>query len=420
MTLNRDHGGESAGAGEARGADVAWKDQPTRPVAFAIEPDPLGSATIVAAAIDAEVGCEIFKDCTALIDGLAECTPDLILLDVTTEATNAVEVLHALSRSAYPGILQLTSQPGVSMVEPIRQLAQLHSLQVLPPLIKPIEKTALASLFQRLSSKVSQSKTKPLQLDEAIAKGWVTFWYQPKISLQRKSLVGLEAFIRLFHPHRGLMSPAVILKNADEEALKSLLQHALGETQVAAAELSKLGLRVPISINATLKALQTLPSMPIFRDHAATTGLQQNWVFDVSEEDIAKNRVSTKTLGPMLRAAGVKLAIDNFSGRILPRSTLEDLAISELKLSPKFVAHCHTQPAYADVCKALVQLAHDLQSSAVAIGIETSAQSQALQQIGCDVGQGFLYGHPLPLEQLIVMLRQRATTQRQNAAAAAS
>ena len=71
--------------------------QAARPVVFAIEPDPVGSATIVAAAVDAEVRCEISKDCAALIDGLAECTPDLMLLDVTTEATNAVEVLHALS-----------------------------------------------------------------------------------------------------------------------------------------------------------------------------------------------------------------------------------------------------------------------------------------------------------------------------------
>jgi len=414
MPLNRDQ--ESAAAGD----DIAWSDQAARPVAFAVEPDPSSSATIVAAAAGANVRCEIFKNCTALVDGLAECTPDLVLLDVSTEGTNAVEALHDLSKRAYPGILQLTSQPGVSMLEPIRQLAQLHSLQVLPPLTKPLKQAALASLLLGLSSKVSQSREQPLRLDEAIRNGWVKFWYQPKISLQKKSLVGLEALIRLFHPHKGLMPPAVILKNADDESLRTLLQYALFETHAAGAELSKLGLRVPISINSTLKALQTLPTTPVFRDHVATTGLQRNWLFDVSEEDIAKNRGSIKGLGPMLRAAGVRIAIDNFSGRILPRSTLEELPISEFKLSPKFVAHCHTQPAYAEVCKALVQLAHDLRSTAVAIGVETPAQSQALQRIGCDVGQGFLYGHPLPLEQLIVMFRQRAATQRQNATASAS
>lgn len=59
----------------------------------------------------------------------------------------------------------------------------------------------------------------------------------------------------------------------------------------------------------------------------------------------------------------------------------------------------------------MVHLAHDLKSVAVAIGVETSAQAQALEQIGCDVGQGFLYGHPLPLEQLVAMIKQRAAAQ---------
>jgi EAL domain-containing protein (putative c-di-GMP-specific phosphodiesterase class I) len=92
----------------------------------------------------------------------------------------------------------------------------------------------------------------------------------------------------------------------------------------------------------------------------------------------------------------------------------------ELKLSPKYVAHCHSHATHIDVCKALIHLAHGLQSSAVAIGVETSAQAKALQHIGCDVGQGFLYGHPLPFEQLIAMIKQRAAAQSFAPAAPAS
>jgi EAL domain-containing protein (putative c-di-GMP-specific phosphodiesterase class I) len=216
------------------------------------------------------------------------------------------------------------------------------------------------------------------------------------------------------------MSPAAILNNADDESLTALLHHALVETRAAGIELSTIGLKVPISINSTLKALQTLPTSPMFRDHVAATGHLRSWIFDVSEEDIAKHRPVINSLGPLFRAAGIKLAIDNFSGRILPRSTLEELPIAEFKLSSKYVAHCHTQSAHADVCKALIHLAHDLQSVAVAIGVETSAQAQILQQIGCDVGQGFFYGHPLPLEQLIAMIKQRAATQHSKIAARAS
>ena len=237
------------------------------------------------------------------------------------------------------------------------------------------------------------------------------FWYQPKIDIRKKSLSGLEAFVRLFHPHKGLLPPATVLNNADDDSLTALLHHALLEARAVGSELSTLGLKIPISINSTLKALQTLPTAPIFREHLASTGHLRSLIFDVSEEDITKNRAVIENIGPFFRAAGISLAIDNFSGRVLPRSTLQDLPITELKLSPKYVAHCHSQSTYGDVCKALVHLAHDLKSVAVAIGVETSAQAQALEQIGCDVGQGFLYGHPLPLEQLVAMIKQRAAAQ---------
>jgi EAL domain-containing protein (putative c-di-GMP-specific phosphodiesterase class I) len=420
MNLNPDHSNRIAGVRQPGLSDVVWEQQAALPVAFVVEADSLGSEAVLSEALNSAIRCETFSSCAAFADALSECTPDLVLLDVTTEATNAVEVLHTLSKFAYPGITQLTSNPGVSMLEPIRQLAQLHSLQVLPPLTRPIDKTALRGALKDLTSKVSQNRAQPIRLDEAIRSGWVQFWYQPKIDIRKKSLSGLEAFVRLFHPHKGLLPPATVLNNAGDESLAALLHHALVETQAVGFELSLLGLKIPISINATLKALQTLPTSPIFREYLAATGNLESLIFDVSEEDITKHRAIIEGLGPFFRAAGIRLAIDNFSGRVLPRSTLRDLPIAELKLSPKYVAHCHSHSTYIDVCKALVHLAHDLHSTAVAIGVETSAQAQALQQIGCDVGQGFLYGHPLPLEQLIAMIKQRAATQNFKIAARAS
>jgi EAL domain-containing protein (putative c-di-GMP-specific phosphodiesterase class I) len=409
MRVNPDHGN---GIADQPGlSDVVWQKPAALPVAFVVEGDSLRSEAILVEALDYGIRCETFNSCAALADALPECTPDLVLLDVTTEGTNAVEVLHTLGKSAYPGIIQLISNAGVSMVEPIRQLAQLQSLQVLPPLTRPIDRAVLRGALKGLTSKVSQNKAQPIRLDEAIRNGWVKFWYQPKIDIRKKSLAGLEAFVRLFHPHKGLLPPATILNNADDESLTALLHYALLETQAVGSELSTLGLNVPISINSTLKALQTLPTAPIFREQLAATGHLRSLIFDVSEEDITKHRAVIEGLGPFFRAAGIRLAIDNFSGRVLPRSTLLDLPITELKLSPKYVAHCHSHATYGDVCKALVHLAHGLQSTAVAIGVETSAQAQALLQIGCDVGQGFLYGHPLPLEQLIAMIKQRAAAQ---------
>jgi EAL domain-containing protein (putative c-di-GMP-specific phosphodiesterase class I)/CheY-like chemotaxis protein len=379
-----------------------------RALVYAVESDRANAATLMTVIDGSRAKCEIFSNSVGLINAMSRAAPDMIFLDVSTDGTDAVETLHALSQCAYPGVLQLMSNPGVLMVEPLRQLARLQSLQVLPPLLKPLEISALKKAVRDLGTTVSQAPLPQFHLEEAIHNGWVQFWYQPKISLRNKTLVGMETFVRVFHPHKGLVPPSTVLRNADERALITLAHHALTETGVASARLSELGLNPTIAVNVTLKGLRTLPVARIFRDYIAKTSRQPQWIFDVSEEDIANNSSSIKDLDAVFRSIGIKLAVDNFTGKLLPQTALRELPITEIKLSPAAVAHCATRPDEAASCKALIDMAHQLQATAVAIGVETVAQSMALQQLGCDVGQGFLFGHPLPLEQIINIIRQRS------------
>ena len=384
-----------------------------RALVFAVKSDRANAATLMTIIDGSRAKGEIFSKSAGLVNALSRASPDMIFLDVCTEGTDAVEALHALSQCAYPGMLQLMSNPGVLMVEPLRQLARLQSLQVMPPLLKPLEMSVIKSVMKDLRPVVSQAPLPQFHLEEAIRNGWVQFWYQPKISLRSKTLVGMETFVRVFHPHKELVPPSTVLKNADERALTALAHHALTETGIASARLSELGLNPTIAVNVTLKGLRTLPVARIFRDYVAKTGRQPQWIFDVSEEDIANNRADHKDLNAVFRSIGIRLAVDNFNGKLLPRAALLDLPITEIKLSPAAVAHCATRPDEAATCKALINLAHELKSTAVAIGVETVAQSLALERLGCDVGQGFLFGHPLPLEQIINIIRQRSVSAKQ-------
>lgn len=391
--------------------DIAFEEgaaKPVRALMFAVESDPSAAKTLMAIADSSNVRCEVFQNCAGLANALSRTTPDIVFLDVTMEGTDAVEALHAMSQCAYPGILQLMSTPDVLMVEPLRQLARLQSLQVQAPLLKPLEIAAVKTLLRDVRSTVSQTELPNFQLEEAIRAGWVQFWYQPKISLRTKTLVGMETFVRVFHPHKGLVPPSTVLKNADDRGLIALAHHALVETGAASQRLGDLGLYPTIAVNVTLKALRTIPIARIFRDYVAKTTRQPNWIFDVSEEDIANNRPILKELDAVFRSIGIKLAIDNFNGKLLPRTALRDLPISEIKINPSAVAHCDTKPEDAANCRTLIDLAHEIQATAVAIGVETVGQSQALAKLGCDVGQGFLFGHPLPLEQIIAIIRQRS------------
>ncbi len=104
----------------------------------------------------------------------------------------------------------------------------------------------------------------------------------------------------------------------------------------------------------------------------------------------------------------VKLAIDNFGRGYSSLARLKVLPFAELKLDPTFVTDCGTDKVNAPLCKSVIDLAHNFGSLAVAIGIEKAADALALTSMGCDIGQGFLLGQPMPEERFMSLLRQRA------------
>jgi EAL domain-containing protein (putative c-di-GMP-specific phosphodiesterase class I) len=96
------------------------------------------------------------------------------------------------------------------------------------------------------------------------------------------------------------------------------------------------------------------------------------------------------------------------------------LPFAELKLDKSFVADCGTDKVNAPLCKTVIDLAHNFGRHVVAVGIEKAADALALVSMGCDYGQGFLLGQPMPEERFTSLLRQRAATQGRNLEGAAS
>ena len=118
-----------------------------------------------------------------------------------------------------------------------------------------------------------------------------------------------------------------------------------------------------------------------------------------------------------LRPLNVNLAIDDFGRGYSSLARLKELPFAELKLDRIFVTDCGTDKVNAPLCKTVIDLAHSFGSIAVAIGIEKASDALALVSMGCDYGQGFLLGQPMPEERFISLLRQRAASQGRQLAA---
>jgi EAL domain-containing protein (putative c-di-GMP-specific phosphodiesterase class I) len=248
-------------------------------------------------------------------------------------------------------------------------------------------------------------------LAEALDRDWVEFWYQPKISLQYKVAVGAEIFARLRHPSLGLLSPNSFLKGADERQLANLTKRALVSAMKAGEAFSLLGVNLRLAINVSLNSLLHVPIAQIVREHRPDAKEWPGLIFDVTESQLVTDRPLLHEILTEIHECGIKLAIDDYSGGQLSLARLKELPFVELKLDRAFVRDCANNKDDAAICQSIIHLAHSFGGVAVAIGVEKAADVTALQSMGCDVGQGFLFGQPMPLKQFFEVLRNRSARQ---------
>ena len=123
---------------------------------------------------------------------------------------------------------------------------------------------------------------------------------------------------------------------------------------------------------------------------------------------------------PSCKSSGITIAIDDFGAGYSSFSSLRELPFAELKLDHSFVKNCAIDATNAAICQTAIDLAHRFGSAAVAKGVESMADLQALVVMGCDFGQGMLVAPPMPKERFLELLKQRNNKPRPQAAPAAS
>ncbi len=176
----------------------------------------------------------------------------------------------------------------------------------------------------------------------------------------------------------------------------------------AGQNFSKMGVNLRLAVNVQVSALVKMQVADIVRAHRPNA---ENWaglVIDVPEEQIINDLPLAADIAKTLTPLNVRLAIDNFGRGYSSLMRLRELPFAELKLDRSFVVDCGTDKVNAPLCKTVIDLAHNFGSVAVGIGIEKASDAVALVSMGCNYGQGFLFGQPMPEERFLSLLRQRA------------
>ncbi len=237
--------------------------------------------------------------------------------------------------------------------------------------------------------------------------------------MRKRRLAGAEAYARARHPQHGIVLPASFMPDAKEDAVARLSELALNSALKAGLSFSNIGINLRLTVNIPVPVLVKLPIEDIVKQHRPIADKWPGLIIDVPEEQIITDLALATELTKKLESLNVRLAIDDFGRGYSSLAKLGELPFAELKLDRAFVADCGTDRVNAPLCKTVIDLAHNFGRAAVAMGIEKAADALALVSMGCDFGQGFLLGQPMPEERFISLLRQRAATQGKNLAVVA-
>jgi EAL domain-containing protein (putative c-di-GMP-specific phosphodiesterase class I) len=265
------------------------------------------------------------------------------------------------------------------------------------------------------------AETRPLiSIADALEQNWLELWYQPKIDLKRKRLAGAEALARIHHPEHGLMWPDSFLPDVDADSVARLTERALIATLQDWAVFEQAGFNLHLAINVPVAVMVRLPIADLVREHRPRSSRWPGLILEVSEDQIVRDIKLANEIANELRHSGVTISIDDFGAGYSSFSSLRALPFAELKLDSSFIKDCAVDPTNAAICQTAIDLAHRFGSAAVAEGIESAADMQALVVMGCDFGQGVLIAPPMPQPRFLDLLLQRVNRQRLPAAADAA
>ncbi len=242
-------------------------------------------------------------------------------------------------------------------------------------------------------------------LRSALAAGHVHLAYQPQVDLDTLELRGVEALARWDDPRRGPIPPDRFVALAEQTGhVAELDEWCLREACRQLAAWDREGWGVPaVSVNfSPLSFRASLPDLlgRLLSSHGlaaerVTIEVTESVVMDDASLDVAR------AIGDL----GVGLSIDDFGTGFSAISRLPFLPITELKIDKSFVSGLDEHAAYTALIRAVVGIGESLGVAIVAEGVETDHQRKALHELGCRVGQGFLFAKPEPAERLYARLQ---------------
>jgi hypothetical protein len=208
--------------------------------------------------------------------------PDIVFVDLDpAHQSECARALMSLRDCRFTGAIQLFGRCKPPLLEEFRRLGSEFALNMLPVLQKPIDFALIEKIVAEQQLNCADVAPRELSLKTALDQNYLSFWYQPKIDLQRRQVIGAEALARIEHPRQGTLSPARFMAGADEEDLLELARRALINVLELSARFYKGGIVLQMAINLSVDAIMKLPITDLLAKHRPTSDGWPGILFEV-------------------------------------------------------------------------------------------------------------------------------------------
>lgn len=274
--------------------------------------------------------------------------------------------------------------------------------------LKKAKTTGERYLFytQEMTARIAEKLLLENRLRQALEREEFVLHYQPKVDLEHRHIVGVEALIRWLSPELGLVPPGEFIPLLEETGL--ILQ--VGSWALRRAALDHRGwveqkLNAPrVAVNVSQIQLRQRDFVRVVEeaiiDGVAPTGIDLEITESLIMQDVQANIEKLNAV----RGLGVRIAIDDFGTGYSSLAYLTKLPVETLKIDRAFIHSMLDDPDTATLVRTVVSLAHSLRLKVVAEGVESEEQAKLLRLLRCDEMQGYVFSKPLPLEQLTALL----------------
>ena len=358
-----------------------------------------------------------------LFPGLYHAKIKLIVLDLHMPGMDGIEILRFLGINKYRGAIVLISGYDQEILASARILARKQELNIIAALRKPIIQDELKralktayeepgrSQFDAVNDTARDLPSVP-ELRDAINNDLLEVYYQPKVSLPTKTVLGVEVLVRWQHPQYGFIPPDYFVPLAERNNLiGKLTLLVLNQVFAQRKHLSHGDESLMVSVNISEQCFSDLDFPETISGILTEAGQSfSHFVLELTETSLATDTIYIMDVLTRLRLKGFQISIDDFGTGHSSLTRLSDLPFNEIKIDKSFVGKADKDPVARAIVKNTIDLGKSMGLSIVAEGAETQEQINMLESLGCDIVQGFFFSKALPVHEFRQWLKNYETS----------